>query len=43
MDKKSGWGFTKNNISVDMSQQANKRTQAIWEQANENIIVIPDA
>lgn len=42
-DLKSGWGFSKNNIAIDMSQQGNKRTQAIWEQANENVIVIPDA
>lgn len=43
-DNKTGWGFSKNNnIMVDMSQQGNKRAQAIWEQANENVIVIPDA
>ena len=43
-DSKAGWGFSKNNnIRVDMSQQGNKRAQAIWEQANENVIVIPDA
>ena len=43
-DNKAGWGYSKsNNIMVDMSQQGNKRAQAIWEQANENVIVIPDA
>ena len=33
-DNKAGWGFSKNNITVDMSQQGAKRGQAIWEQAN---------
>jgi hypothetical protein len=41
-DAKSGWGFSKNNAQIDTTQKVEKKSMAIWEQANENILVIPD-
>lgn len=41
-DSKSGWGFSKVNAQIDTTQKVEKKSQAIWEQANENILVIPD-
>ena len=42
---KEGWGFNNNNgnnVNMKVNQKVEKKNQAFWEAANENVIVIPD-
>ena len=38
-----GWGFSKdNNIQMATNQVVEKKKEAFWEVANQNVIVVPD-
>jgi intraflagellar transport protein 43 len=37
-----GWGFSKDNVKMATNQLAEKKKEAFWEVANENVIVVPD-
>ncbi len=38
-----GWGFSKDtNAKMDTNQVVEKKKEAFWEVANENVIVVPD-
>lgn len=37
-----GWGFANNADAHLQVQKVEKKNQAFWEAANENVIVIPD-
>jgi hypothetical protein len=38
-----GWGFSKdNNIKMATNQVVEKKKEAFWEVANQNVIVVPD-
>lgn len=38
-----GWGFSKdNNVKMATNQVVDKKKEAFWEVANENVIVVPD-
>jgi hypothetical protein len=38
-----GWGFSKdNNVKMATDQVVEKKKDAFWEVANENVIVVPD-
>ena len=39
-----GWGFSQDNSNVKMNtnQVVEKKKEAFWEVANENVIVVPD-
>lgn len=40
---KAGWGFSKDkNINIATNQRVEKKNQAFWEAANDNIMIIPD-
>lgn len=39
----SGWGFSQNkNAHLSVDQKIDKKKEAFWEVANENVIVVPD-
>lgn len=38
-----GWGFSNdNNVKMNTNQVVEKKKEAFWEVANENVIVVPD-
>lgn len=38
-----GWGFSKdNNVKMTTNQVVEKKKDAFWEVANENVILVPD-
>lgn len=38
-----GWGFSKdNNVKMATNQVVQKKKEAFWEVANQNVIVVPD-
>ena len=38
-----GWGFSgNNNVQMATNQVVDKKKEAFWEVANENVIVVPD-
>jgi intraflagellar transport protein 43 len=38
-----GWGFSKeNNVRMNTNQVVEKKKEAFWEAANDNVIVVPD-
>lgn len=40
---KAGWGFSKDkNTNITTNQRVEKKNQAFWEAANDNIMIIPD-
>ena len=43
MSSKAGWGFNKEkNVHIATHQKVEKKNQAFWEDANDNVIEIPD-
>ena len=43
MDKKGGWGFTsQTNTKLNIDQKVEKKNKNFWDDANENVIVVPD-
>lgn len=37
-----GWGFSKENVRMATNQLVQKKKEAFWEVANQNVIVVPD-
>lgn len=37
-----GWGFSNDNVKMNTNQVVEKKKEAFWEVANENVIVVPD-
>lgn len=43
MSQGQGWGFSNgNNVNLATNQVVEKKKEAFWEVANENVIVVPD-
>lgn len=38
----AGWGFAAHNVKMKIDQVVEKKKEAFWEVANENVIVVPD-
>lgn len=39
---KAGWGFEGKSGSVTTNQKIEKKNQAFWQIANQNVIIVPD-
>ena len=37
-----GWGFSKDNVKLNTEQKIDKKKEAFWQAANQNVMVVPD-